>query len=49
MCKEPLIRAPFKGWLAAYSSLIAVKPGISVSAIAISCLPNLASLISDIT
>ena len=29
---EPVMRAPFRGWLAANSSRIAIRPGISVSA-----------------
>ena len=38
MCSEPVIRAPFSGF-AAYSSRSAIRPGISVSAIAISARP----------
>ena len=44
--REPEIRAPFKGFLLAYSLRIAINPGISVSAIAISFLPKLDKLIS---
>jgi len=33
MCNEPVMRAPFKGWAEANSSRMAIKPGISVSAI----------------
>ena len=40
MCKQPTIRAPFKGFLPLYSSLRAINPGISVSASEISFLPN---------
>jgi len=34
--------APFSGWAAAYSARVAIKPGISVSAMAISLRPNAA-------
>ena len=44
MCSEPVMRAPRSGWLFAYSSRIAMRPGISVSAIAISLRPQSASL-----
>jgi hypothetical protein len=40
MCRLPAIRAPFSGWLAPNSSRRAIRPGISVSAIAISFLPQ---------
>ena len=40
MCSEPEMRAPFRGWLLAYSSRIAIRPGISVWAIAISLRPH---------
>jgi len=43
MCSEPVMRAPLSGRLAAYSSRIAMRPGISVSAIAISLRPQSAS------
>jgi hypothetical protein len=36
MWSEPVMRAPFRGWREAYSSRMAIRPGISVSAIAIS-------------
>jgi hypothetical protein len=42
MCSEPLMRAPLSGWRFAYSSRIAMRPGISVSAIAISLRPHAA-------
>ena len=43
MCSEPVMRAPLSGWLAANSWRIAIRPGISVSAIAISLRPQAAS------
>jgi hypothetical protein len=43
MCSEPAMRAPFSGCLPLNSSRTAIKPGISVSAIAISLRPNPAS------
>src|SRR5713226_2907707 len=43
MCSDPAIRAPRSGWIAAYSSRIAMRPGISVSAMAISFRPQSAS------
>src|ERR1043166_6581544 len=43
MCKLPAIRAPLSGWLGAYFLRIAIKPGISCSAIAISLRPHDAS------
>ena len=43
MCKHPIILAPFKGLVPEYSSLRAISPGISLSAIEISFLPNSAS------
>ena len=46
MCKHPIIFAPFNGDLPEYSSLNAINPGISLSAIEISFLPNSASDIS---
>lgn len=36
MCKQPAIRAPFKGCSWAYLCLVAIKPGISISASSIS-------------
>ena len=44
MCSEPEMRAPLSGFLAANSSRIAIRPGISVSAIRISLRPQSASL-----
>src|SRR6185436_20599225 len=44
MCSEPETRAPLSGCFAAYSSRIAIRPGISVSAIRISLRPQSASL-----
>src|SRR5450631_4146721 len=44
MCSDPAMRAPRSGWVAAYSSRIAISPGISVSAMAISLRPQSASL-----
>src|SRR5450759_5379400 len=43
MCSDPVIRAPLSGCFAAYSSRIAIRPGISVSAIRISLRPQSAS------
>src|SRR5712671_2440303 len=43
MCREPAMRAPLSGWRAAYCSRTAMRPGISVSAIAISLRPQAAS------
>src|SRR5512140_2716598 len=40
MCSEPAMRAPLSGFFAAYSSRIAIKPGISVSAMRISLRPQ---------
>src|SRR5690349_24324632 len=40
MCREPVIRAPARGWASAYSSRIAIRPGISCSARLISLRPN---------
>ena len=39
MCSEPAMRAPLSGFAAAYSSRSAIRPGISVSAMAISFSP----------
>jgi hypothetical protein len=44
MCNEPAMRAPRSGWVGANSSRIAISPGISVSAIAISLRPQSASV-----
>ena len=46
MWRHPAILAPFKGWVAPYSALKAIKPGISASANSISFLPQAASEIS---
>src|SRR5512144_2821954 len=43
MCNEPAMRAPRSGCSGANSSRIAIRPGISVSAIAISLRPQSAS------
>ncbi len=43
MCSEPVIRAPFSGCEAAYSSRVDIRPGISCSARRISLRPNSAS------
>src|SRR4051794_17400396 len=43
MCSEPVMRAPFSGWLLPYSVRMAIKPGISCSARSISLRPNSAS------
>jgi hypothetical protein len=40
MCRLPVMRAPFSGWLAANSSRMAMRPGISVSAMRISLRPQ---------
>src|SRR5688500_4501969 len=40
MCSDPVMRAPASGLAAAYSSRIAMRPGISVSAMAISLRPQ---------
>ena len=40
------MRAPFNGCLGPYSSRVAIRPGISVSAIEISLRPNSASEMS---
>ena len=46
MCREPAMRAPFRGCFGPYSSRVAIKPGISVSASEISLRPNSASEMS---
>ena len=48
MCSEPVMRAPFKGWAAANSSRMAIRPGISVSAMRISLRPQSAREMSAI-
>src|SRR5262249_62283882 len=40
MWREPATRAPFSGFLAPYSARSAMRPGISVSAMAISLRPH---------
>ena len=40
MCRQPAMRAPASGLAAAYSSRVAIRPGISVSAMAISLRPQ---------
>ena len=49
MCSEPAMRAPFSGWPRPYSSRIAIRPGISVSAMAISLRPQSARPMSATT
>ncbi len=46
MCSEPAMRAPFSGWSLPNSSRSAIRPGISVSAMAISLWPKAASEMS---
>jgi len=46
MCSEPQMRAPLSGCLAPNSSRVAIRPGISISAIAISLRPHSASPMS---
>lgn len=46
MCRLPAMRAPLSGWVAAYSSRMAIRPGISVSAMASSRRPQPASAMS---
>src|SRR3954469_17312986 len=43
MCRQPAMRAPFSGWALPNSSRIAIRPGISVSAMLISLRPHPAS------
>src|SRR5215831_1449475 len=43
MCNEPAMRAPRSGWVGPNSSRVAIRPGISVSAMAISLRPQAAS------
>ena len=43
MWSEPMMRAPLSGWLAPYSSRMAIRPGISCSASLISLRPKSAS------
>ena len=49
MCRQPAIRAPASGRAPPYSSRNAIRPGISVSAMAISLRPQSASAISAIS
>ncbi len=42
MCSEPATRAPLSGFVSLNSSRIAIRPGISVSAMVISMRPQLA-------
>src|SRR5208282_909995 len=46
MCKEPAMRAPFNGFCLPYSARVAIRPGISISAMAISRRPKSASEMS---
>jgi hypothetical protein len=46
MCNEPVTRTPWSGFPVAYFSRIAIKPGISFSAIEISLRPQSARLMS---
>src|SRR6516164_3507518 len=46
MCREPAILAPLSGFLLPYSSRVAISPGISTSAMAISLRPQSAKLMS---
>jgi hypothetical protein len=46
MCNEPATRAPFSGFEDPYSALVAISPGISISAMAISLRPQSASPMS---
>src|SRR3974390_93182 len=46
MCREPAILAPLRGFWLPYSSRVAIKPGISTSAMAISLRPQSAKLMS---
>jgi hypothetical protein len=46
MCSEPAMRAPLSGWLGPNSSRTAIRPGISLSAMAISLRPHSASEMS---
>ncbi len=49
MCSEPAMRAPFSGFDLAYFLRMAMRPGISCSAMAISLRPQAASDGSAIT
>ena len=49
ICSEPAMRAPRSGWPGPYSSRVAIRPGISDSAIEISLRPQSASPMSFTT
>jgi hypothetical protein len=49
MCSEPQMRAPRSGCSGPNSSRVAIRPGISVSAMAISLRPHSASPMSLMT
>jgi hypothetical protein len=49
ICRQPAIRAPLSGCCGPYSCRIAMRPGISVSAIAISRRPHSARPMSATT
>ncbi len=49
MCSEPAMRAPRSGCVGPYSSRVAIRPGISVSAMAISLRPQSARAMSFTT
>lgn len=44
MWRQPLMRAPFKGWEGPYLALVTINPGISFSASIISLRPHSAKL-----
>src|SRR5436309_3985868 len=44
ICRQPAMRAPFRGWDRPYSARIAISPGISASARRISFRPHSARL-----
>ena len=46
MCRDPTMRAPFSGCALPYSARVAIRPGISVSAMRISLRPHSASEMS---
>src|ERR1700691_921855 len=46
ICSEPAMRAPLSGWLAPYSARVAIRPGISISAMVSSLRPHSARLMS---
>ena len=47
MCSEPVMRTPASGFCGAYFSRIAIRPGISFSAMEISFLPKSARDVGD--